>query len=419
MRTDYKIGIAAVVLLGVVITTWSVLTSGPDEPPARDEQPDQLAAVKNDRDDLDAPAERRVLPHEGGGYRQRDEDRVLEGLTGGGTGGFTDNRIPRNEGEGGSSDWPLGSGQTIEQRDRLEPRGIVNDPTPAATKYTVKENDQGFWAVSEHVYGDGKHWALIAQANPSADSCKLRAGQTLTIPPLPKAPDPPIGRLPGAPGRPTNGQVVAGSDGKRHYYVQEGDSGFWAVSAKAYGNGKYWALIAKANPSVNSLKLKAGQKIIVPPLPTRVTSGGRATGTGAALKPGEKWYTVVEGDAGFWDVAKKEYGSGVHWSVIAKANPSVNARRLQKGQRLVVPPLPASSGRGAATAAAPPRRRISYDGVPNFAMRRFIMGEGGGMPRHTNTVEHEQFVLCGRAEVGIGDDVHQVEPGCVMPGTRT
>jgi quercetin dioxygenase-like cupin family protein len=22
-------------------------------------------------------------------------------------------------------------------------------------------------------------------------------------------------------------------------------------------------------------------------------------------------------------------------------------------------------------------------------MRRFVMGEGGGMPRHTNTVEHE------------------------------
>jgi len=54
------------------------------------------------------------------------------------------------------------------------------------------------------------------------------------------------------------------------------------------------------------------------------------------------------------------------------------------------------------------------DGAPNFAMRRFSMGEGGGMPRHTNTVEHEQFVLCGRAEVGIGEDVHEVEAGSVL-----
>ena len=54
------------------------------------------------------------------------------------------------------------------------------------------------------------------------------------------------------------------------------------------------------------------------------------------------------------------------------------------------------------------------DGAPNFAMRRFIMGAGGGMPLHTNTVEHEQFVLRGRARVGIGDDVHEVGPDDVL-----
>jgi quercetin dioxygenase-like cupin family protein len=56
----------------------------------------------------------------------------------------------------------------------------------------------------------------------------------------------------------------------------------------------------------------------------------------------------------------------------------------------------------------------SGDGVPNFAMRRFIMGEGGGMPRHTNAVEHEQFVLRGRARVGIGGKVHEVGPSDVL-----
>ena len=54
------------------------------------------------------------------------------------------------------------------------------------------------------------------------------------------------------------------------------------------------------------------------------------------------------------------------------------------------------------------------DGAPNFAMRRFSMGDGGGMPRHTNTVEHEQFVLRGRARVGIGDTVHEVGPEDVL-----
>jgi quercetin dioxygenase-like cupin family protein len=54
------------------------------------------------------------------------------------------------------------------------------------------------------------------------------------------------------------------------------------------------------------------------------------------------------------------------------------------------------------------------DGMPNFAMRRFIMGEGGGMPRHTNTVEHEQYVLKGRARVVIGDRTHEVAAGNVV-----
>ena len=54
------------------------------------------------------------------------------------------------------------------------------------------------------------------------------------------------------------------------------------------------------------------------------------------------------------------------------------------------------------------------DGAPNFAMRRFVMGEGGGMPRHTNAVEHEQYVLRGRARVTVGEREHEVSAGQVL-----
>jgi quercetin dioxygenase-like cupin family protein len=54
------------------------------------------------------------------------------------------------------------------------------------------------------------------------------------------------------------------------------------------------------------------------------------------------------------------------------------------------------------------------DGAPHFAMRRFVMNKDGGIPVHTNQVEHEQYVLRGRAEVGIGGDVHQVSSGDVL-----
>jgi len=54
------------------------------------------------------------------------------------------------------------------------------------------------------------------------------------------------------------------------------------------------------------------------------------------------------------------------------------------------------------------------DGAPHFAMRRFRMGAGGGMPRHRNRVEHEQYVLAGRARVTVGEAVHEVSPGDVL-----
>ena len=57
---------------------------------------------------------------------------------------------------------------------------------------------------------------------------------------------------------------------------------------------------------------------------------------------------------------------------------------------------------------------IGSDVGPNFAMRRFIMEPGGGMPMHTNKVEHEQYVLSGSARVQIGDDVHEVKAGDVV-----
>src|SRR5574338_1235697 len=57
---------------------------------------------------------------------------------------------------------------------------------------------------------------------------------------------------------------------------------------------------------------------------------------------------------------------------------------------------------------------ISSQEGPNFALRKFSMQPGGGMPRHTNTVEHEQYVLRGRARIGIGEETHEVKVGDVV-----
>ncbi|MDZ7719426.1 MAG: cupin domain-containing protein [Balneolaceae bacterium] len=54
---------------------------------------------------------------------------------------------------------------------------------------------------------------------------------------------------------------------------------------------------------------------------------------------------------------------------------------------------------------------ISSEEAPNFACRKFVMAPHGGMPKHTNLVEHEQYVLRGSATVEIGDDVYEVSEG--------
>lgn len=74
-----------------------------------------------------------------------------------------------------------------------------------------------------------------------------------------------------------------------------------------------------------------------------------------------------------------------------------------------VPADPVSGGTGTTRQVL-----IGPDVGPNFALRRFIMAPGGGIPNHTNAVEHEQYVLKGRARIGIGDEVAEVAAGDVV-----
>lgn len=54
---------------------------------------------------------------------------------------------------------------------------------------------------------------------------------------------------------------------------------------------------------------------------------------------------------------------------------------------------------------------ISAEEAPNFAFRKFVMEPNGGMPKHTNLIEHEQYVLQGSGTIMIGDEMFQVSAG--------
>lgn len=74
-----------------------------------------------------------------------------------------------------------------------------------------------------------------------------------------------------------------------------------------------------------------------------------------------------------------------------------------------VPATPQKAGKGVSM-----KMLLSLEDVPNFAMRCFSIEAGGHMPHHTNTVEHEQFVLSGRARVRVGDESFEAKAGDIL-----
>ena len=51
------------------------------------------------------------------------------------------------------------------------------------------------------------------------------------------------------------------------------------------------------------------------------------------------------------------------------------------------------------------------DGARNLAIRRFTLDPGATVPKHTNEIEHEQYVLEGNYTVGIGEEEYEVSAG--------
>jgi quercetin dioxygenase-like cupin family protein len=53
-----------------------------------------------------------------------------------------------------------------------------------------------------------------------------------------------------------------------------------------------------------------------------------------------------------------------------------------------------------------------HDGAPNFELRKFRIRPGGSIPKHYHPdIEHEQYVLAGDYQVGIGDKVYRLQAG--------
>lgn len=138
-------------------------------------------------------------------------------------------------------------------------------PTADSTSqtYIVKSGDN-FWVIAQAVYGDGRHYKLIEQANPGVDSSNLKIGQELRIPPLSTAATPAAGIT----------SHSATTLGPRQYRVQPNDS-LHRIAQKLYGDGSRWQEIYDLNRQTigsNPARLKVDMILQLPEEPIRAAS---------------------------------------------------------------------------------------------------------------------------------------------------
>lgn len=86
---------------------------------------------------------------------------------------------------------------------------------------------------------------------------------------------------------------------------------------------------------------------------------------------------------------------------------------VRRGDEIDDEPVDAAEGLGKGVLLGP-------DVTPTLSLRRFTLAPGTEVPKHTNEIEHEQYVLQGEYVVGLGDEEHVVRAGdsvhiCAVP----
>ena len=158
-------------------------------------------------------------------------------------------------------------------------------------------------------------------------------------------PAPPTNPVVAAPPIPVPDAVPASTATAKEYTIVKGD--YFEKIAKA--NGLTSAAIEKANPGVDSKKLKVGQKIQIPAPTPKV--GATAAVPDAAPTEAGAVYAVKSGDT----LTKIAAGNGTTVKALRAAN-DLKTDRLKVGQKLKVPGktvVPAAAPEAAAVPTVP------------------------------------------------------------------
>ena len=240
----------------------------------------------------------------------------------------------------------------------------VAPPAPAARTYLVKKGDS-LWKIAK---AEGMSVGELSRANNLTKTSALKIGQKLTIPAA-KAQAPTVAAASVAPVSTDAGAAAAPAAdvGGANYTVKSGDS-LWKIARQ---QSVSVATLKQAN-NLTSDSLKVGQKLRIPAAnataaaaPT-VSAGIATTSSTAWREPGtytENGQTIhiVDFNESPAVIAKKY---GIKTEDLLKANNISDVKKVQYGQRLVIPlpqpnaatpaPVtPVASATPAATSPAP------------------------------------------------------------------
>lgn len=132
-----------------------------------------------------------------------------------------------------------------------------------------------------------------------------------------------------------------GGQAETVYTVKASDS-LRSISLDHYGDAQFWPMILRANPDVNPLKLRAGDKLVLPALDAAGnvrTTGPRSVDKSGGGRSEPAIYVTKEGDT-LPFIAKQLYGDSRRWREIYDLNRDQleTPSAVKAGQRLKLPP---------------------------------------------------------------------------------
>jgi LysM repeat protein len=237
-------------------------------------------------------------------------------------------------------------------------------PIAAARNYVVKKGDS-LWKIAKL---ENISVGELSRANSLTKTSTLKIGQKLTIP-VAKTETPTMATASVAPISPDAGTVAAPASEVTgaNYTVRSGDS-LWKIARQ---QSVTVAAIKQAN-NLTSDSLKVGQKLHIPSASATVATAAPTMSAGIATTSSTAWrepgtYTengqtihIVDFNESPVVIAKKY---GIRAEDLLKANNISDAKKVQYGQRLVIP-LAASAP---AASAAPVTPSASAVTVPALA----------------------------------------------------